>query len=83
MVLSKYHSVFLTSDGDVYALGHGFGGRLGLGHENAALVSVTDEKYSLLLILILLILLILLIVRLFLMIFLNILIDTTTYGNQQ
>lgn len=33
MVLCKYHSVFLTGDGQVYTCGHGQGGRLGHGDE--------------------------------------------------
>ncbi|XP_061171196.1 inhibitor of Bruton tyrosine kinase-like isoform X2 [Saccostrea echinata] len=32
-VLCKYHSVFLTTDGQVYTCGHGQGGRLGHGNE--------------------------------------------------
>lgn len=34
MSINAYHSVFLTKDGDVYATGHGRGGRLGNGAEN-------------------------------------------------
>ncbi|XP_074647622.1 inhibitor of Bruton tyrosine kinase-like [Tubulanus polymorphus] len=33
VVMSKYHSVFLSSDGKVYTCGHGRGGRLGHGDE--------------------------------------------------
>lgn len=33
VVLCKYHSVFLTADGQVYTCGHGQGGRLGHGDE--------------------------------------------------
>lgn len=33
VVLCKYHSVFLTGDGQVYTCGHGQGGRLGHGDE--------------------------------------------------
>ncbi|XP_029709286.1 inhibitor of Bruton tyrosine kinase [Aedes albopictus] len=34
MSINAYHSVFLTKSGDVYATGHGRGGRLGNGAEN-------------------------------------------------
>lgn len=34
MSINSYHSMFLTKNGDVYATGHGRGGRLGNGAEN-------------------------------------------------
>ena len=39
MELSKYHGVFLTYDGQVYTCGQGYGGKLGLGHENSVMVN--------------------------------------------
>ncbi|XP_067950544.1 inhibitor of Bruton tyrosine kinase-like [Watersipora subatra] len=37
VVMSRYHSVYLTTTGTVYTCGHGRGGRLGLGHEEPTL----------------------------------------------
>lgn len=34
MSINAYHSVFLGRDGEVYATGHGMGGRLGNGSEH-------------------------------------------------
>lgn len=50
--LSAYHSLFLANTGDVYAVGHGVGGRLGHGQETTAVqpqklnvrLKRTDEK---------------------------------------
>ncbi|XP_056015291.1 inhibitor of Bruton tyrosine kinase-like isoform X2 [Ostrea edulis] len=38
VVLCKYHTVFLTVDGQVYTCGHGQGGRLGHGDEHTYMV---------------------------------------------
>lgn len=37
VAMHKYHSVFLSHDGSVYSCGHGQGGRLGQGSEQASL----------------------------------------------
>ena len=37
--MCKYHTVFLTADGQVYTCGHGQGGRLGHGDEQTYTVS--------------------------------------------
>lgn len=42
--MNSYHSLFLSDEGDVYATGHGKGGRLGSGDE---LTLVTPRKISL------------------------------------
>ncbi len=36
--MGKFHTVFLSHQGSVYTCGHGQGGRLGLGTEEASLV---------------------------------------------
>ena len=38
--MCKYHSVFVSTAGQVYTCGHGRGGRLGHGHELTVLVRV-------------------------------------------
>lgn len=38
VILCKYHTVFLTSTGQVYTCGHGHGGRLGHGDEQTCVV---------------------------------------------
>ncbi|KAL4233187.1 hypothetical protein ACF0H5_007871 [Mactra antiquata] len=38
VVMCKYHTVFLSSDGTVYTCGHGMGGRLGHSNEETCLV---------------------------------------------
>lgn len=38
IVMSKYHSVFLTQEGQIYTCGHGQGGRLGHGDERTCVV---------------------------------------------
>lgn len=41
--MSSYHSLFLTDDGEIYATGHGKGGRLGSGDE---MTLVTPRKVN-------------------------------------
>lgn len=38
IVMCKFHTLFLSSDGKIYACGHGHGGRLGHGNEQTSLV---------------------------------------------
>ena len=35
--MEKYHTVFLSTEGEVFTCGHGRGGRLGLGSESAVM----------------------------------------------
>ena len=44
VAMSKYHTVFLSSDGRVYTCGHGRGGRLGHGNEQTIVVSTATRR---------------------------------------
>lgn len=52
IAMSSFHSLFLSSNNELYAVGHGFGGRLGHGSESTAVqpqrlnlrFKRTDEK---------------------------------------
>ena len=41
--MCKFHSVFLTDEGQVFTCGHGRGGRLGHGNEETLLVSCCNK----------------------------------------
>lgn len=41
--MSSFHSIFLSDDGEIYATGHGKGGRLGSGDE---MTLVTPRKVT-------------------------------------
>ena len=46
VTLNKYHTVFLTDDGQVYSCGHGLGGRLGHGDELTRLVCIVHATFT-------------------------------------
>ena len=46
MILCKFHSVFLSEDGQVLTSGHGRGGRLGHDSEQSVIVSMSSTPFN-------------------------------------